>query len=198
MTGLLTFGAFTFLVPSDVTQLQQQATDFVGNGGMQNMAPVVEGNMGQIQEIIASITSVNWPLILGTFLFFFIGGYMLYSALFAAVGSAVDNETDTQQFMAPITIPLILALFVMINTINNPESALTFWFSIIPLTSPIVMLVRIPFGVPVWELALSMGLLVITFILTIWLASRIYKTGILMFGSKVSYKELWKWIRIKD
>ncbi|ALO14332.1 ABC transporter permease [Salinivirga cyanobacteriivorans] len=198
MTGLLTFGAFTFLVPSDVSQLQQQATDFAGNGGMQNMAPVVEGNMGQIQDIIASITSVNWPLILGTFLFFFIGGYMLYAALFAAVGSAVDNETDTQQFMAPITIPLILALFVMINTINNPESALTFWFSIIPLTSPIVMLVRIPFGVPVWELALSMGLLAITFIAMIWLASRIYKTGILMFGSKVSYKELWKWIKIKD
>ncbi len=197
MTGLLTFGAFTFLVPSDVTQLQQQATEFAGNGGMQSMGPVVEGNMGQIQDIIASIANVNWPLILGSFLFFFIGGYMLYSALFAAVGSAVDNETDTQQFMAPITIPLILALFVMINTINNPESALTFWFSIIPLTSPIVMLVRIPFGVPIWELALSMGLLVITFIGMIWIASRIYKTGILMFGSKVSYKELWKWIKIK-
>lgn len=198
MTAVLTFGVFTLLVPSDVTQIQQQAGEFVNGGGIQSMAPVVEGNMGKIQDILASITSVNWPLIIASFLFFFIGGYMLYAALFAAVGSAVDNETDTQQFMAPITIPLILALFVMINTINNPESSLTFWFSMIPLTSPIVMLVRIPFGVPVGELVISAALLILTFLGVIWLAARIYKTGILMFGSKVSYKELWRWIKIKD
>ncbi len=199
MTAILTFGVFTFLLPSDMQQIQQQATEFSGSaGGMQNISPVVEDNMGQVGEILASLAQVNWPLVLGTFIFFFIGGYMLYAALFAAVGSAVDNETDTQQFMAPITIPLVLALFVMINTINNPESSLTFWFSMIPLTSPIVMLVRVPFGVPMWELALSAFLLIITFMGVIWLAARIYKTGILMFGSKVSYKELWRWIKMKE
>jgi ABC-2 type transport system permease protein len=198
MTVGLSMLAFTFLLPSDISQLQAQAGDFMNGGSVQNIAPVVEGDMGKVGEILASISSVNWPLLLGSFLFFFIGGYMLYAALFAAVGSAVDNEADTQQFMAPITIPLILGIFVMVNTINNPESALTFWFSVIPLTSPIVMLVRIPFGVPVGELALSAGLLVLTFLAVIWMAARIYKTGILMYGSKVSYKELWKWIRIKD
>lgn len=198
MTVLLTAGAFFFLMPSDSAQLQQQATEFMGSGGMQTITPSVEQNMGEIQEILTSLNSVNWPLMIGAFLFFFIGGYLLYAALFAAVGSAVDNESDTQQFMAPITIPLVLALFVMINTINNPESALTFWFSIIPLTSPIVMLVRIPFGVPVFDLVLSAVLLIGTFLAVIWLAARIYKTGILMYGAKVNYKEIWKWIKFKD
>ncbi|MDA3865263.1 MAG: ABC transporter permease [Salinivirgaceae bacterium] len=198
LTAVLSALAFTFLIPSDVGQLQQQASEFMGAGGMQNVTPMVENNMGEIQEILLSIANVNWPLIIGSFLFFFIGGYMLYAALFAAVGSAVDNESDTQQFMAPITIPLVLALFVMINTINNPESMLTYWFSIIPFTSPIVMLVRIPFGVPIFDLVLSATLLVATFLAMIWLAARIYKTGILMYGSKVSYKELWKWIKMGD
>jgi ABC-2 type transport system permease protein len=198
MTVGLSMLAFTFLVPSDISQLQMQAGDFMSGGSAQSMSPIVEGDMGKVSEILSTISSVNWPLLLGSFLFFFIGGYMLYAALFAAVGSAVDNEADTQQFMAPITIPLILGIFVMVNTINNPESALTFWFSIIPLTSPIVMLVRIPFGVPYGELALSAGILIATFLGVIWMASRIYKTGILMYGSKVSYKELWKWIKIKD
>jgi ABC-2 type transport system permease protein len=198
MTVGLSMLAFTFLVPSDISQIHAQAGEFMNGGAMQSMSPVVEGDMGKVTEIMNSISSVNWPLLLGSFLFFFIGGYMLYAALFAAVGSAVDNEADTQQFMAPITIPLILGIFVMVNTINNPESALTFWFSIIPLTSPIVMLVRIPFGVPIGELALSAGILIATFLGVIWIAARIYKTGILMYGSKVSYKELWKWIKIKE
>jgi ABC-2 type transport system permease protein len=198
LTAGLSALAFVFLIPSDVSQLQQQAGEFMGAGGMQSVTPMVENNMGEIQEILLSIANVNWPLIIGSFLFFFIGGYMLYAALFAAVGSAVDNESDTQQFMAPITIPLVLALFVMINTINNPESMLTYWFSIIPFTSPIVMLVRIPFGVPIFDLVLSATLLVATFLAMIWIAARIYKTGILMYGSKVSYKELWKWIKMGD
>jgi len=118
--------------------------------------------------------------------------------LFAAVGSAVDNEADTQQFMLPITIPLVLA-FVMAQTIlQNPEGPIAFWFSIIPFTSPIVMLVRIPFGVPVWQLALSMSLLVVTFIGIIWLAGKIYRTGILMYGKKINYMELWKWLRYNN
>jgi len=144
------------------------------------------------------VESINYPVIFFSFLFFFLGGYLLYSALFAAVGSAVEVDTDTQQFMLPITIPLILAYIASISVINNPDGALAFWFSIIPLTSPIVMMVRIPFGVPYWQIGLSMTLLVLGFIFTTWLAGKIYRVGILMYGKKVSYRELAKWIRYKN
>ena len=152
----------------------------------------------KIKQIFSAIEDINVGLMVGSFIFFFLGGYLLYGSLFAAIGSAVDNEADTQQFMLPITIPLILAIIVMINAINSPEGPIAFWFSIIPLTSPIVMMVRIPFGVQAWELILSMGLLVLTFIATTWLSGKIYRTGILMYGKKVNYKELWKWIRYKS
>ena len=161
---------------------------------IENMQPQ---NMDQFSGIFNSIKSINFGVIISSFIFFFLGGYLLYGSLFAAVGSAVDNEADTQQFMFPITIPLILGIFVMINAINTPDSPIAFWFSMIPFTSPIVMMVRIPFGVPYWELALSMVLLVLTFLATTWMAGRIYRTGILMYGKKVNYKELWKWIRYK-
>jgi ABC-2 type transport system permease protein len=131
------------------------------------------------------------------FLFFFIGGYLLYASFFAIIGSAVDNDADTQQFMMPVTLPLIIGIFVMINTINNPEGPLAFWFSLIPLTSPIVMMVRLPFHPPVWEIALSAILLIATFLGSTWMAGKIYRTGILMYGKKVSYREIWKWLKYK-
>ncbi len=152
--------------------------------------------MGKFEEIFLTATSsIPIVTILISFLIYFIGGYLLYAALFAAVGSAVDNETDVQQFMVPVTIPLILSLLVMVNAIQNPEGPLAFWFSIIPFTSPIVMMTRIPFEVPFWQLALSWTLLIATFLGLTYVAGRIYKTGILMYGKKVTYKELWKWIR---
>ncbi|CAM1347729.1 ABC transporter permease [Tenacibaculum insulae] len=130
------------------------------------------------------------------FLFYFLGGYMLYSSLFAAVGAAVDNETDTQQFMMPIMLPLILAVYVGFATvINDPHGPVSVIFSYIPFTSPIVMLMRVPFGVAWWEIALSMLLLILTFMLIVWLAAKIYRVGILMYGKKPTYKDLWKWIR---
>ena len=119
----------------------------------------------------------------------------MYSSLFAAVGSAVDAEADTQQFMLPITIPLILSFVVIQPIMDNPDGALAFWMSIIPFTSPVIMMVRLPFGVDSWQLLLSMVILVGSFIATTWLAGRIYRTGILMYGKKASYKELWKWLR---
>jgi ABC-2 type transport system permease protein len=154
-------------------------------------------NTAKYEDLFKSIKSVNFGIMIGSFLFYFIGGYLLYASLFAAIGSAVDNESDTQQFMLPVTIPLIMAMVVMVNTINNPDSSLSFWFSIIPLTSPIIMMVRIPFGVPYWQIELSAGILIASFIFTTWLAGKIYRTGILMYGKKVSYSELWKWIRYK-
>jgi ABC-2 type transport system permease protein len=144
------------------------------------------------------LQSINYPLILTSFLFYFIGGYLLYGALFAAVGSAVDAESDTQQFMLPLTLPLILALLVSMRIMESPDSPLAFWFSIIPFTSPVVMMVRIPFGVPMWELGLSMVLLVVGFLGTTWLASRIYRIGILSYGKKASFKDLWKWLRTAE
>ncbi|MFW5645047.1 MAG: ABC transporter permease [Bacteroidota bacterium] len=154
--------------------------------------------MELLEEIFASLDTVNFGMILGMFIFFFLAGYLLYASFFAMIGSAVDNETDTQQFMFPVTVPLIIGIFVMINTIQNPEGSIAFWFSIIPLTSPIVMMVRIPFNPPVWELVLSMLILILTFIGSVWMAGKIYRTGILMYGKKVNYKELWKWLRYKS
>jgi ABC-2 type transport system permease protein len=148
-------------------------------------------------EIFKQINSINFPLILGSFLFYFLGGYLLYGALFAAIGSAVDSETDTQQFMLPVTIPLIFAFIVAQSIMENPDTPMAFWFSMIPLTSPVVMMVRIATGVALWEVILSMVLLVLGFLATVWVASRIYRTGILMYGKKVTYAELSKWIRYK-
>ena len=137
---------------------------------------------------------VSYGVILSVFLFYFLGGYLLYASLFAIVGSAVDSEADTQQFMLPVTVPLIFGFVIAMLSLMNPEGPATFWFSIIPFTSPIVMMSRIPFGVPGWEVALSMILLILTFLFTTWLAGRIYRTGILMYGKKATYRELFKWI----
>jgi ABC-2 type transport system permease protein len=160
--------------------------------------PIMDDKAAKMEDIFKAIKTINFGVIIGMFIFYFLGGYLLYASLFAAIGSAADNDTDTQQFMLPVTIPLILAIYVMINTINNPESQLSFWFSIIPLTSPVVMMVRIPFGVPYWEVVLSAALLVAAFIGTAWMAGKIYRTGILMYGKKITYGELWKWIKYKN
>ncbi len=160
---------------------------------------VVDGDeLSQAERMFNALKAVNWGLIVGAFILFFLGGYLLYASLFAAVGAAVDSETDTQQFMLPITIPLILALFIAMGTFQNPESPLALWGSLIPFTSPVVMMARLPYGVPVWQLALSLVLLFITFIGTAWMAAKIYRTGILMYGKKPSWKEMWKWIRYKN
>lgn len=153
---------------------------------------------GGMSDVLNAMNSINFPLLIGAFLFYFLGGYLLYAALFAAIGAAVDGESDTQQFMLPITIPLILSFVVAQSILQNPESNVGFWFSMIPFTSPVVMMVRIPFGVAPWELALSMAFLILGFILTTWLAGRIYRTGILMYGKKVSWKELGKWLFYKE
>ncbi len=152
-------------------------------------------DMAEFTKIFDSAMNQNWLLILFSFTFYFITGYLLYAAIFAAIGSAVDNETETQQFMLPVTIPIILALLVAMGTMQNPESSVAFWFSVIPLTSPIVMMARIPFGVPAWQLTVSMAVMLITFAAFVWMAAKVYRTGILMYGKKSSWKELWKWLK---
>jgi len=167
---------------------------FLDVGSMAN--EVANTNQSVILAQLADITGgINLTQIFLLFIFYFLAGYLMYSSLFAAVGSAVDAEADTQQFILPITIPLILSFVLIQPIMDNPDGTLAFWMSIIPFTSPVIMMVRLPFGVASWEILLSMGVLVSTFIATTWLAGRIYRTGILMYGKKASYKELWKWLK---
>ncbi|MFN5795358.1 MAG: ABC transporter permease [Bacteroidota bacterium] len=149
-------------------------------------------------ETLQSLAKIDFVLIISLFIFYFLGGYLLYGALFAAIGAAVDNEADTQQFILPITAPLIIAFIAAQVVIKDPESQMAFWFSIIPFTSPVVMMVRIPFGIPIWQVGFSMILLVAGFILTTWFAAKIYRTGILMYGKKPTFKELSKWLFYKN
>ena len=158
---------------------------------MQGMGNIDES---RISSMLSMLMSFNWVQIISLFVVFFLGGYLLYASLFAAIGSAVDNETDANQFTLPVTLPIILAIFAAIYAVRNPEASASFWFSIIPFTSPVVMMVRLPFDVPTWEIALSIAVLVLSFIGTTWIAGKIYRTGILMYGKKVTWKELWKWI----
>ena len=151
-----------------------------------------------VSELLKSLAGINIAQLLISFVFYFLGGYLLYSALFAAVGSAVDAEADTQQFILPITIPLILSFILMQPVMDNPDGVLAYWLSLIPFTSPIIMMVRLPFGVNNSELILSMALLVAGFLATTLFAAKIYRTGILMYGKKASYKELWKWITYRN
>lgn len=170
---------------------------------MEMMAPMGAEQMesltsqGAMTEVLGVITSVDWGYIIGCFLIYFILGYLLYASLFAAVGSAVENESDTNQLMIPITIPLIIGLLLMMQTFNNPDSTVSFWASMIPFTSPMVMLARVPFegGVPTWELLLSIGILLLTIIVVVYLAAKIYRVGILMTGKKYSWKDIWTWIK---
>jgi len=152
--------------------------------------------LGNIQKSIANLDVTK---IVSIFTFFFLGGYLFYSAFYAAIGAAVDNETETQQFMFPVMMPLLLGYSLSLSVVtNDPYGSMAFWLSIIPFTSPIAMMVRLPYGVPDWQLALSMGLLVIGFIGTVWVASRIYRVGILMYGKKTSLKEMIKWFTYKN
>ncbi|WP_299051216.1 ABC transporter permease [uncultured Polaribacter sp.] len=157
---------------------------------------VTSGGKGQL--IVQEILRLPLLKLFLLFIFYFLSGYMLYSSFFAAVGAAVDNETDTQQFMLPIMLPLILAVYVGFATvINDPHGPISVAFSYIPLTSPIVMLMRVPFGVSWYELLISMMLLIITFVFMVWLAAKIYRVGILMYGKKPTYKDLYKWLKYK-
>ncbi len=162
---------------------------------LQAQRDMIQQHDTQAGQIMQGLASINFPVMILSFIFFFLGGYLLYGALFAAIGSAVDSEADTQQFMLPVTIPLLFAFIMAQMVMSNPSGPIAFWLSMIPLTSPVIMMVRIPFGVPYTEVLLSAALLVAGFVFTTWLASRIYRTGILMYGKKVSYAELWKWIR---
>lgn len=194
------FGAFLIFLMQAFSPIDMEALRAAGSmsGDLQNIAG--GGNLSSEQlEIIQKVAQTIDPIFiltfLGAFLFYFIGGYLLYASLFAAIGAAVDNETDSQQFLTPLSIILVVGLYIGFAAMKSPESPLVFWSSLIPFTSPIVMLVRIPFGVPGWEIITSMALLVAFFIFFTWLSGKIYRVGILMYGKKVTWKELYKWLK---
>ncbi len=197
---VLTFGIVTVftMAYSDHLPVEQAGMFSPGNDLVVKENLLQQEEQGGIARIYSAISSINYSLMIISFIIFFLGGYLLYGALFAAIGGAVDNETDTQQFMLPITIPLIFSIIMAQFVIQHPDSSLSFWLSIIPFTSPVIMMVRIPFGIQAWELWLSVGVLILGFLGTTWLAGRIYRTGILMYGSKVTYKTMWKWIRMRN
>ena len=170
--------------------------DVMAQSGMA-VQPEMPSGDGEMAAVIQTLMDINYPLLLISFVIYFILGYLLYASLFAAIGSAVENEADTQQLQMPVTIPLLLAFFIAFYAFKAPDSQVVFWGSMIPFTSPIVMLARIPFGVPAWELAVSIALLVLTFAGIAYLSAKIYKIGILMFGKKTTFKDLYKWLKQK-
>jgi ABC-2 type transport system permease protein len=157
-------------------------------------AAVAEGPTG-MEAVLGTLGSLNYTELIVSFLLFFLFGYLLYASLFAAIGSAVENEADTQQLQIPVTVPLLIGFFIAFYAFRAPESTIVWWGSMIPFTSPIVMLARLPFGVPMWELILSIGLLILTFFACAWASAKIYKVGILMYGKKSTFKDLWKWLK---
>jgi ABC-2 type transport system permease protein len=197
-TGIITIATSSFSSKHDS---KTTAEKIMNSKSQQIMASQVPQDISNDEknnsgyEIFDAISSIDFPVMIGMFLFYFLFGYLLYAALFAAVGSAVDSEADTQQFMLPITIPLIFSFIMAQFIIQEPSGSLAFWLSIFPLTSPVIMMIRIPYGVPYLQLLLSMTLLILGFLATTWMAAKIYRTGILMYGKKTSYRELWKWLR---
>ena len=155
---------------------------------------VAAGEPSGMEVIMSTLGNIDLGLILFAFLFFFVFGYLLYASMFAAIGSAVENEGEATQLQLPVTIPLMLAFFIALYAFKAPDSSIVFWGSMIPFTSPIAMLARIPFGVPTWQLVLSMVILVLTFLVCAWGSAKIYKVGILMYGKKSTFKDLWKWL----
>jgi len=188
MTGVQTFVGAS---PAEATEVSRNLMETSGvadatvvNAPQQNMA----------LHVVDMIGNLNLSLIIGAFVFYFLCGFLMYASLMGAIGSAVDQEEDAQQLMLPVTLPLIFSIVILFPVVKNPEGALAFWASIVPFTSPVIMMVRVPFGVPVWELLLSMAVLLASILGTIWIAGRIYRTGILMYGKKVSLKEIAKWL----
>lgn len=190
----LIMGVGYFVMPELIPDEMSMAVAMLQQGASPESLGT-DTNMGLLQAI-ATLTDMGYLMkIVGSLILFMVGGFLLYAALFAAIGSAVDNPQDAQQLQTPVTIPIILSLFVMLSVINDPTSELAFWFSMIPLTSPIVMMARIPYDIPGWEIALSLGILIATFVVVVWFAGKIYRVGILMHGKKPSIKELWKWMK---
>jgi ABC-2 type transport system permease protein len=175
-----------------------QAQNIMSTQGMDQMAAAAPAQKNATIEILQMIGGLNIPLIIFALFFYFICGFILYASFYGAIGSAVDSDEDAQQLMFPLMMPLIFSIIILFAVAKNPEGPLAFWASIIPFTSPVIMVARIPFGVPIWQIVLSMAIMLATILGTIWMAGKIYRTGILMYGKKVNLKEIVKWLFYKN
>ena len=198
---ILIWGVLIVLAGGVVMPHLMPADTMAGVQAMQQGMPdaaAMSGMDPELLQAVAAMTDLGYVLkIFGCLLLFVFGGYLLYSAMFAAVGSAVDNVQDASQLQMPITLPIILALLMMLAVIKDPNSPMAFWFSIIPFTSPVVMMARIPYDIPLWEILLSLAVLYASFVAMVWFAAKIYRVGIFMYGKKPTLKELFKWVRYK-
>ena len=196
--GFSAFVGFDSLMgdPAQTEQMMEMAQMQMGGVDMTEMTETMAEEEG-MGAVLSTLKNIDWVQMILAFIIYFALGYLLYASFFAAIGSAVENEADTNQLQMPVTVPLLLAFFIAIYAFNAPDSPIVWWGSMIPFTSPIVMLARIPFGVPMWELVLSIVLLLATFAACGWASAKIYKIGILMFGKKTTFKDLWKWLKQK-
>ena len=195
LTLVLVLGASAIFGLGDIAQAADMMS--MTQTGVHPVDMAAMNQNSELSVILTTLSHIPWVTLLVSFFIFFIFGYLLYASMYAAIGSAVENEADTQQLQLPVTIPLMLGFFIVFFAFKNPDSPVVFWGSMIPFTSPIVMLARIPYGVPFWELALSVFLLVATFAVMAWASAKIYKAGILMFGKKSTWADLWKWLKQK-
>ena len=196
--GFSAFVGFDSLMgdPAQTEHMMEMAQMQMGGVDMAEMTETMAEEEG-MGAVLSTLKDIDWVQMILAFIVYFALGYLLYASFFAAIGSAVENEADTNQLQMPVTVPLLLAFFIAIYAFNAPDSPIVWWGSMIPFTSPIVMLARIPFGVPMWELVLSIVLLLATFAACGWASAKIYKIGILMFGKKTTFKDLWKWLKQK-
>lgn len=196
LTQLAIWVAFGLIVVTVASAfIAPEAMASAGVGGMADPAIAEAAGQADVADMMNRLASVNFVEIITLFVVYFLGGYLLYASLFAICGAAMDSPSDSNTLSLIVMIPLFAAIYIAIHTMQDPSSSLSFWASIFPFTSPIIMMARLPFGVPVWEIALSVAVLIGTFILSIWIAARIYRVGILMYGKKVTLKELVKWFR---
>ncbi|MBR5925433.1 MAG: ABC transporter permease [Bacteroidales bacterium] len=194
LTLVLVLGASAIFGLGDLVNSADMMGMSANMGGV-DMAAMTQNS--EMSVIFTTLSHIPWGKMIVSFFIFFVLGYLLYASMYAAIGSAVENEADTQQLQLPVTIPLMIGFFIVFFAFKNPESGVVFWGSMIPFTSPIVMIARIPYGVPFWELAVSVALLFVTFLIMAWASAKIYKAGILMFGKKSTWADLWKWLKQK-
>ncbi len=187
-------GTSVFSSGTDSAQITQMAS---GIGVDASQIEAVAQQPTEMTAIFSTLAGINYIELIIVFLLFFVFGYLLYASLFAAIGSAVENEADSQQLVLPLTVPLMIGFFIAMFAYKSPDSSIVFWGSMIPFTSPMVMLTRVLFGVPTWQIILSVVILILTFVLCAWISAKIYKVGILMFGKKSTFKDLWKWLKMK-
>lgn len=199
MWAVLTFGIITFVQTASPEMFsapeQEQITV---DERVISVDKLNSAEQGAANELVSGLMAIDYPVIIAMFLFFFLAGYLLYASLFGAIGSLIDSDTDGQQFTLPITVPLIIAMVCLPLVMDNPSGQVAFWLSVIPFTSPVAMMVRLPFGVPFWQLGVSIAVMLVFIVLCVWMSAKIYRVAILLYGKKITYGEIWKWLRYKN